>query len=104
MNDASFEHIEAKIINLLHDAKSPTHASRIAVDIRERREHTLQAIQRLVRNGAIKGVQDFTLLNSTGEIMAYVLANAVLGPTPAMPSVPPPRHSPPAPRRPAVGN
>jgi hypothetical protein len=54
----------------------------------------------LVKNRAIRGVQDFTLLHSTGEIMAYVHANAVLEPTPVMPSVPPPRHTPRAHRRP----
>jgi hypothetical protein len=90
MNNASFEHIEAKIINFLHDAKIPRHASQIAIQIRETREHTLQAIQKLVKNGAIKGVQDFTFLKATGEIMAYVLANTVMGPTPLMPSIPPP--------------
>ena len=100
MKNPSFEHIEAKIINFLHDTKAPTHASQIAVHIRETREHTLQAIQRLVKNRAIRGVQDFTLLHSTGEIMAYVHANAVLEPTPVMPSVPPPRHTPRAHRRP----
>lgn len=102
MNNASFEHIEAKIVNLLHDTKAPTHASRIAVQIREKREHTLQAIQKLVNNGTIKGVQDFTLLNSTGEIMAYGLTNLAPGPTPAMPSVPPPQPALPAHRRRAI--
>ena len=99
MNNALFEHIEAKIINFLHDAKAPRHASEIAVQIREKREHTLQAIQKLVKNGMIKGVQDFTLLNSTGEIMAYALAHSVLGPAPTMPSVPPPPPTAPAHRR-----
>jgi capsular polysaccharide biosynthesis protein len=103
MNNASFEHIEAKIINVLHDAKAPRHASEIAVQIREKREHTLQAIQKLVKNGTIKGVQDFTLLHSTGEIMAYALINLVLGPAPTLPSVPPPPPSAPAHRRRAVG-
>lgn len=99
MNNASFEHIEAKIINFLHDAKVPRHASQIAIQIRETREHTLHAIQKLIKNGAIRGVQDFALLNSTGEIMAYALANSAQRPTPTMPSVPPPRPAAPAHRR-----
>ena len=103
MNNALFEHIEAKIVNFLHDTKAPRHASQIAVQIREKREHTLQAIQKLVRNGTIKGVQDFTLLNSTGEIMAYALTTVAPGPTPDMPAVPPPSPSAPAHRRRAVG-
>ena len=103
MNNASFEHIEAKIINFLHDAKVPQHASQIAVQIHEKRELTLHAIQKLVKSSAIRGVQDFTLLNSTGEIMAYALANAALGPAPSVPSVPPPQPTPPAHRRRAIG-
>jgi hypothetical protein len=103
MNNALFEHIEAKIVNFLHDAKVPTHASRIAVQIREKREHTLQAIQKLVSNGTIRGVQDLTLLNSTGEIMAYTLTNLSLEPTPTLPSIPPPQPTLPAHRRRAVG-
>lgn len=99
MNTASFEHIEAKIVNFLHDTKAPRHASQIAVQIRETREHTLQAIQKLIKNGAIRGVQDFTLLHSTGEIMAYTLANTTLEPTPTLPSVPPPPPGAPAHRR-----
>jgi hypothetical protein len=99
MNNASFEHIEAKIINFLHDAKVPRQASQIALQIRETREHTLQAIQKLITNGAIRGVQDLALLHSTGEIMAYALADSALKPTPAMPSVPPPQPATPAHRR-----
>jgi hypothetical protein len=99
MNNASFEHIEAKIINFLHDTKVPRHASQIAIQIRETREHTLHAIQKLIKNGAIRGVQDFALLNSTGEIMAYALANSALRPTPTMPSVPPPQPATPTHRR-----
>ena len=103
MNNALFEHIEAKIINFLHDAKVPVHASRIAVQIREKREHTLQAIQKLVSNGTISGVQNLTLLNSTGEIMAYTLTHLAPGPTPTMPSVPPSPPTSPAHRRREVG-
>lgn len=99
MNDALFEHIEAKIINFLHDAEAPRHASQIAIQIGETREHTLHAIQKLIKNGAIRGVQDFALLNSTGEIMAYALANTVLRPTPTIPSVPPPSPTAPTHRR-----
>ena len=99
MNNALFEHIEAKIINLLHDAEAPRHASRIAVQIRETREHTLHAIQKLIKNGAIRGVQDFSLLHSTGEIMAYALANTALGPTATVPPVPPPQPTASAHRR-----
>lgn len=103
MNNALFEHIEAKIINLLHDAKGARHASQIAIQIRETREHTLQAIQKLVKNGTIKGVQDFTFLNSTGETMAYALADTALEPTPLTPSIPPPQATPPTHRRRASG-
>ncbi len=99
MNKASFEHIEAKIINFLHDAKAPQHASQIAIKIRETREHTLHAIQKLIKNGAIRGVQNFALLNSTGEIVAYAQANSALGPTPTVPSVPPSQPAVPAHRR-----
>jgi len=101
MNSASLEHIEAKVINFLHDTKVPHHASQIATQIREKREETLRVIQRLVRNGTIKGVQDFTLLNSTGEITAYVLDNAAV--PPALPSAPPPPPAPRAHRRPVAG-
>ncbi len=103
MNELLREHIEAKIINFLHDTKTPHHASRIAVHIREKREDTLQAIQKLVKNQTIKGVQDLALFGSTGEIIAYTLANAAPGPTPGMPAVPPSRSTPPAPRRPVLG-
>lgn len=103
MNRALFEHIEAKIVNFLHDAKAPRHASQIAVQIREKREHTLQAIQKLVKNGTIKGIQDFTLLNSTGEIIAYTLANTAVISTPALPSVPPPQPTSSAHRRRTAG-
>ena len=103
MNSASLEHIEAKVINFLHDTKVPHHASRIATQIREKREDTLQVIQRLVKNRTIKGVQDFALLNSTGEITAYVLDDAAVPPAPALPSAPPPPPAPPAHHRPVAG-
>jgi hypothetical protein len=48
-------------------------------------------------------VQDFTFLNSTGEIMAYALAHTALGPAPVMPAVPPPQPAPSRHRRPMVG-
>jgi hypothetical protein len=98
MKTALLEHIEAKIINFLHDTRAPNHASQIAVRIQESREDTLQAIQRLVKNRTIKSVQDFTLLNSTGEILAYTLADTSSPPTPFPPSAPPPRLTPQAPR------
>ena len=72
------EHIEAKIINCLRDLKAPGHASEIAVQIQETSEDTLQAIQHLVEDGTIKGKQDFTLFNSTGETVAYTLADPLL--------------------------
>jgi len=103
MNVSLLEHIEAKIINFLHDTKTPHHASQIAVHIREKREDTLQAIQKLVKNRTIKGVQDLALFGSTGETMAYTLVNVAPGPTPSMPAVPPSRLTPPAHRRPALG-
>lgn len=89
MNRIPFEHIEAKIINFLRDTKVPSHASQIAVQILEARQDTLQAIQRLVRNGTIKGIQDFTLLDSTGETVAYALTAAPPASTPIPPSLPP---------------
>ena len=103
MNESLLEHIEAKIVNFLHDAKTPHHASRIAVHIREKREDTLYAIQKLVTNGTIKGVQDLALFGSTGETMAYTLANATPGSTSVLPAVPPSRLTPPAPRRSTPG-
>ena len=103
MNVSLLEHIEAKIINFLHDAKTPHHASRIAVRIRKKREDTLQAIQKLVENRTIMGVQDFALFGSTGETMAYTLVNVAPGPTPVMSAVPPSRLTPPAHRRSTPG-
>lgn len=94
MNVSLLEHIEAKIINFLYDAKSPHPASQIAVHIREKREDTLQAIRKLVKNRTIKGVQDFALFGSTGETMAYTLVNGAPGPTLVMPSIPPSRSTP----------
>lgn len=93
MNQALLEHMEAKVINFLRDVKAPAHASRIAVHIQEKREDTLQAVQRLVKNRTLKGVQDLALFNSTGETTAYVLADAALLPMAVDPSIPiPPTH------------
>ena len=103
MNMSLLEHIEAKIINYLHDTKTPHHASQIAVHIREKREDTLQAIQKLVNNRSIRGVQDFALFGSTGETMAYTLVNVAPGPTPVMPAMPPSRLTPPTGQRPTPG-
>lgn len=105
MNLVLLEHIEAKVINLLHDAKEPVHASQIAGHIQERREDTLHAIQRLVKNNTIKGVQDFAFFNTTGETMAYTLVDGALRQTPLDPSIPipPPQPVSPAPRRPTPG-
>jgi len=89
MKTALLEHIEAKIINFLFDTKAPNHASQIALHIYETREDTLQAIQKLVKSSTIKGIQDFTFFTSTGETMAYILANTSQVPTPFAPSVPP---------------
>jgi hypothetical protein len=103
MKQALLEHIEAKIINFLRDMKEPIHVSQIAVHIQERREDTLQAVQRLVKNNTLKAVQDFTFFNTTGEIMAYTLADSALQPTPVAPSVPPPPLTPPPPPDSALG-
>ena len=101
MKQALLEHIEAKVINFLHDVKGPVHASQIASHIQERREDTLHAIQKLVKNNTLKSVQNFTFFNTTGEIMAYTLADTT--PTPVAPSVPPPPLTPPPPPGSAPG-
>ena len=97
MKTALREHIEAKIINWLHDTKAPNRASEIALHIHETREDTLQAIQRLVRSSTMKSIQDFTLFSSTGETVAYTLADISPPPSTFPPSVPPPRLTPPSP-------
>jgi hypothetical protein len=94
MKKALLEHIEAKVINFLHDVKEPAQASQIAVHIQERREDTHHAIQRLVKNNTLKSVQDFTYFNTTGEIMAYTLADTAPPPAPVASSVPPPPLTP----------
>lgn len=78
MNRTFQEHIEAKVINFLRDTKTPIHASQIAIRIQERREDTNHAIQRLVRNRTVHSVQDLAYFKSTGETMAYALADAGL--------------------------
>ena len=88
MKAALLEHIEAKIINLLHDTQAPTHASQMAFHIQETREDTLRAIQRLVKSSTIRSMQDFTFLKSTGETVAYTLADPSPAPAPFPPSVP----------------
>jgi hypothetical protein len=105
MKQALLEHIEAKVINFLRDSKAPVHVSQIAVQIQEKREDTLQAVQRLVRNRTLKGVQDLACFNSTGETTAYVLADATLLPMAVDPSipVPPPQPAPPSARGPVLG-
>ena len=95
MKPETSEHIKAKIINCLRDLKTPGHASEIAVHIQETSEDTLQAIQQLVKDGTIKGKQDFTLFNSTGETVAYTLADPLLQPTLMPGSVPPAQSTPP---------
>jgi len=102
MKKALLEHIEAKVINFLRDMKEPIHVSQIAVHIQERREDTLHAIQRLVKNNTLKSVQDFTFFNTTGEIMAYTLADTAVPPTPVAPSISPPPLTPPPTRDPAL--
>lgn len=103
MKTAPSEHIKAKIINCLRDMKAPGHASEIAVHIQETREDTLQAIQQLVKDRTIKGKQDFTLFNSTGETVAYILADPLLQPTLIPGSVPPPQSTPQMRRGPTPG-
>lgn len=106
MKQASLEHIEAKVMNFLHDTKSPKHASQIAVQIQEKREDTLHAIQKLVKNQTLKNVQDHSLFDSTGETTAYTLVDGVLQPMPVDPSIPLPsgQLTPPSPRNPAPGS
>jgi len=104
MKQALQEHIEAKVINFLRDANAPIHASRIAVQIQERREDTLQAIQRLVKNRTVAATQDLALFNSTGETVAYVLVDAGLrqSSSGSIP-LPPPQPASRSPRDRAVG-
>lgn len=104
MKTIPFEHIEAKIINFLRDTKVPSHASQIATNILETRQDTLQAIQRLVRNRTIKGIQDFTLFSSTGETVAYTLAGVPAGPAPTAPAIPPSGVTPQLRRGPSPGH
>jgi len=105
MKQALLEHIEAKVINFLRDSKAPVHVSQIAVHIQEKREDALQAVQRLVKNRTLKGVQDLACFNSTGETTAYVLADAALLPMAVAPSIPlpPPQPAPPSARGPVLG-
>lgn len=105
MNQALLEHIEAKVINFLRDSKAPVHVSQIAVHIQEKREDALQAVQRLVKNQTLKGVQNLACFNSTGETTAYVLADAALLPMAVDPSlpIPPPQPAPPSARGPLFG-
>ena len=86
MKAAVREHIEAKIINCLRDLNAPGTASQIAIQIQETREDTLRAIQRLVKDHTIKGQQDLTLFDSTGETVAYTLADPLLQPALVPPS------------------
>ena len=78
MNRTLQEHIEAKVINFLREAKIPTHASQIAARIQEKRDDTNHAIQSLVRNKIVSGVQNLAVFKSTGETMAYLLADGGL--------------------------
>ncbi len=100
MKTAPREHIEAKIINCLRDSKAPGTASQIAVHIQETREDTIRVIKRILKDHTINGQQDFTLFNSTGETVAYTLADPLLQPALIPGAVPPPqlRHGP-GPRR-----
>ena len=82
---------------------APGHASEIAVHIQETRQDTLQAIQPLVKDGTIKGKQDFALFNSTGETVAYTLADPLLQPTLIPPSAPPSQSTPQIRRGPTPG-
>jgi hypothetical protein len=91
MKAAPLEHIEAKIINFLRDENAPCPISQIAVHIQETRENTLLAIQKLVKNRTVKTVQDLSLFNSTGETVAYDLADPSLLPAATMPFIPPSR-------------
>jgi len=105
MKQALLEHIEAKVINFLYDMKAPVHSSQIAAHIQEKQEDTLQAIQRLVKNNTLKDVQDFAFFNTTGETMAYTLADGALQQTPVDPSIPipPPQPASPSSRPPTLG-
>lgn len=100
MKAAAREHIEAKIMNCLRDLNVPGTASQIALQIQETRDDTLRAVQRLVKDGTIKGQQDLALFNTTGETVAYTLADPALqpplvpGPVPPTQSAPPLRHRP----------
>jgi hypothetical protein len=94
MKTALLEHIEAKIINFLLDTKAPSHASQMALHIQETVEDTLHAIQKLVKSNTIKGIQDLTLFTSTGETIAYTLANPSPMPPPSVPFVPPSKLTP----------
>jgi len=91
MKAAPLEHVEAKIINFLRDIKTPVPASQIAEHIQETREDTLLAVQRLVKHKTLKGRQDLTFLGSTGETMAYTLAESSPAPAAVVTPARPPR-------------
>ena len=73
MNEAPFEEIELKIIQYLRKVKAPNVPSLIATEIRETREDTLQAIERLVKKGILHSERDFTFFNNTGETKAFFI-------------------------------
>lgn len=81
-------------MNCLRDLNAPGNASQIAAQIQETQEDTLRVIQRLVKDHTIKGQQDFTLFNSTGETVAYTLADPLLQPALMPGPVPPSRRGP----------
>jgi hypothetical protein len=93
MKVALLEHIEAKIINFLRDVNAPCPASQITGQIQETREDTLLAIEKLVKSRTLKTIQDFSLFDSTGETVAYALADPSLLPSSSTAFVPPSRET-----------
>ena len=73
MSQKPFEEIESKIFDFLSKVRVPNPPSQIAAHIHETREDTLQAIERLIKKGTIKPVEDFTFLKLTGETTSYAL-------------------------------
>ena len=74
MSETPPKDIETKIIEFLGRVGAPNVPSQIACYIHEPREETNRAIERLVKQGRLYSVSDFTFLNSTRETTAYGLA------------------------------
>ena len=75
MDDRHAEEIQSKITEFLRRAGAPNVASQIAVHIHERREDTIEVIERMTRKQVLFIEQDLTFMNSTGETKAYGLAS-----------------------------